>query len=148
MTDAKFVGDQRPPTGPGIEEGVEARVDVEVAVEPVGRAGHQPTDPATLGRADPSDVEQQAPGQSGGERGQRGVGGSGHLGQQRQGVVGVLLDQLGQRLLVDLTDIGRDVVERRVTAQLLAGRGPAVLLGQGLLGIIALEGERRARVAP
>jgi hypothetical protein len=63
-------------------------------------------------------------------------------------VVGVLLDQLGQRLLVDLTDIGRDVVERRGTAQLLAGRGPAVLLGQGLLGIIALEGERRARVAP
>lgn len=106
MTDPKFVGDERPPTGPGIEEGVEARVDVEVAVDPVGRAGHQPTDPATVGRADSSDVEQQAPGQSGGERGQRWIGGGGHLGQQRQGVVGILLDELRQRLLVDLTDIG------------------------------------------
>ncbi|GJM37612.1 MAG: hypothetical protein DHS20C19_09790 [Acidimicrobiales bacterium] len=61
---------------------------------------------------------------------------------------GVFLHQIGQRLLVDLAHVGRDVVERRVLPELFAGRGATVLVGQCLLGVIALEGERRSRVAP
>jgi hypothetical protein len=63
-------------------------------------------------------------------------------------VVGVLLDEIGQRLFVDLTDVRRDVVERGIAAELLAWCGPPVLVGERLLGVVTLEGERSARIAP
>lgn len=63
-------------------------------------------------------------------------------------MVGILLDELGERLFVDPPDIRRDVVERLVSPQLLARCRPTALVGQRFLGIVALEGERRARVAP
>jgi hypothetical protein len=63
-------------------------------------------------------------------------------------MVGVFFDEFGQRLFVDLTDVGRDVVEGLVPPQLLARRGAAALIGERFLGLVALEGEWRSRIAP
>ncbi|MEZ5245823.1 MAG: hypothetical protein R2707_12040 [Acidimicrobiales bacterium] len=63
-------------------------------------------------------------------------------------MVGVLLDEIGECLLVDLSDIGRDVVEGGIAPKLFAWRRPTALVGERFLGIIALEGEWRSRIAP
>ena len=63
-------------------------------------------------------------------------------------MIGVLLDQLGERVLVDPPDFGRDVVEGRIPAELLPRCGAPVLVIQRGPGVVALEGEWRARIAP
>jgi hypothetical protein len=63
-------------------------------------------------------------------------------------VLTVLLDQLGQRSLVDLADLGGDVVERVVAAELFARCRPPGLVGERLAGIVTLEGQRRPGSAP
>lgn len=132
----------------GDNHGIEAGVDVQVAVGTVGGGGHEPADSPAVARSDPGDIEHQPAGEPRRERRHQRIGRGGHLGQQGECVVGVLFDEIGQCLLVDLADFGRDVAERRIAAQLLTGCGPTVLVGKRLLDIVPLEGERRARVAP
>jgi len=63
-------------------------------------------------------------------------------------MVRVVLDEIRECPLVDPTDGGRDVVERVVATQLLAGGRPPTLVGQGLLGVVPLQRQRCAGSAP
>jgi hypothetical protein len=63
-------------------------------------------------------------------------------------MLAVPLHQIGERAFIDNADIGGDVIERLVATQLFARRRPSRLVGQSLLRVVALECQRRTRVAP
>ncbi len=73
------------------------------------------SDPTPRGVAGPrlGEVEEQLGRQAPGELAQLLVGRTGEIGQQRQGLVGVVLERVVERLLVDHADLRRDLVEAR-----------------------------------
>jgi len=148
MPHPQLIGPHRDVAGSSVDQGIKAPIDVEISRGSICRRTDDAADTAAVGRADTSQVEQQPSGKASGKSRQHRVRCRGHLREQRQGVLGVLLDEVGECAFVDLADLRGDVVERRVLAKLFAWGGPLVLFGQRLLRIVALEGDGRSRVAP
>ena len=99
---------------------VEGAVQVEVAVQPrgTGRAAGCPR--AFAGPTRPS-CRNTRPGEPSGGRPQPDVGGHGQVGQHRGRGLRVAGDGRVERLRVELADLGRDLVERRVLRGRAAG---------------------------
>ena len=119
--------------------GVETRFDVDVARVRSSGLLNQAADPAGTSRPGCRQVDQQSTGQTSGQGGQRPVGGMAHHGQDFQSLVSVLGPQFVERLLVELTDIGRQQVERRVILKFTATGGAPGLLGQGVRRLLGVE---------
>jgi hypothetical protein len=97
----------------------------------------QPSYAPAPGWSGPRQVQDQPAGQPPGQGAQVLVGGPGHGGQQLEGGVGVLDGQLLEGRLVQLTQLGRDLVETWLGGELVPGEGPSLILGQLLFGLVA-----------
>gem|GEM_PF-2293013 len=55
-------------------------------------------------------------------------------------MIGVFLDQLGQRLIVNLAYLGADLVKLRIACQLWARCCAAVIVSECLTGVVTFDG--------
>ena len=113
---------RRPPRASAIASRLASTIEV-AAVGPVRQLDHLPM-PRGFGRATAADVEEQPSGEPPGQLAQPRVGRRGEIGEQRQHVVGVLGERLVDGGLVELADLGRDLLEARVAGELATRRGP------------------------
>lgn len=148
MPDPQLLRLHRGPTGSRRHQRVEAAIEIEITIGSIGGRRVDPPDTATVGRAGPGEVEHEPARESSREGGEYGIGCRGHLRQQRNRVFAVLLDQFGQRGLIDPADLGRDVVERLVAPELFPRSCPPRLVGEGLAGVFAFERQWRTGSAP
>ena len=121
---------RRPRLGDRLHAGVEIEV---TAVGPEGLAG-DPADAPLTGSAPAADVDHDLAGQAPRQLPQLRVGGPGQIRQQRQRLVGVILHEALEGLLVEVPDLGRDLLEVLVAAQLPAGGRAPGGFGHRLVG--------------
>ena len=139
---------RRPAVSTGLGERLEAGVQVQVAGLRLERLRQDAADPPLPGATAAADVDHDPPGQPAGQLPQAGIGGAGQVGQQGQRLVRVVLHQAGEGLLVELSHLGRDLLEALVAGQLATRRRPPGRLGHCLVRSRALphEGELVAPV--
>ena len=92
---------------------VEAPVEVEFTTR-IGGNRAKATDAATLRCAPSHEVDHDATGQSTRVLAKSFIGRADELGQQGQCLVGVIAQRVGEGILIEHADLGRDVFERTV----------------------------------
>ena len=108
--------------GPGGGQGLEAAVEVELAGGAVGGGVAQAADAPAAGGAGAHDVDHHPPGEVTGQVAEAGVGGAGEVGEQGEGLVGVVAQGVVEGGLVELPDLGGDVLEARRGGRATGGR--------------------------
>ena len=63
-------------------------------------------------------------------------------------MVGIFVDEIGEGVVVDLSYLGADLFELRISSELGSRGGAAVVVPDGLAGVVALQGQGDAGVAP
>ena len=97
-----------------------------------------PADAAARRRSAAGKIQEQPPGKPSGQIAQPLVGGPGELGEQRQHLVGVVEQSVGDGGLVELSDLGRDLFEARVAGEVAPRSGSLSRLGDRCVGRLAL----------
>ena len=63
-------------------------------------------------------------------------------------MVGIFVDEIGEGVVVDLSYLGADLFELRIASELGSWGGATVVVLDGLAGVVALQGQGDAGVAP
>ena len=130
---AQALGVGRSAVGASLGQRLEAGIEVEVAGLGLEGLGEDAADPPLAGASTPAHVDDDPPSQPAGQLPQAGIGRAGEVGEQGEGLVRVLLQQALERVLVELADLGRHLLEAPVAGQLAARRGAPGRLGHRLV---------------
>ena len=120
-------------------DGFEAAVDVEFTGREIGTTVTKAADPGPTGRSGSHDIDHDAPGELPGERSESFVGCSAQFGEQRERVIGVVAQGVVECRYVELSDIGRDLLEPGIAGERLSRRGAPRCLGERILCFLTLE---------
>jgi hypothetical protein len=135
----QFIKGGRISPSTGRSDGFEAAVDIELASGEVCATVTEPADPRPARRAGPHDINHDATGELPGQRPQSLVGSPAQLGEQCERVIGVVAQSIIEGRFVELSDIGRDLLEPGIPSERLPRRCATRRLGERILSFLPLK---------